>query len=76
MSSFLTSIASQSEPAADRFASIAAPKLDALRAKEEEAAAFSEAEILHKSNVAMDAKVRSNTKYLLNDVGLRLSAQV
>lgn len=68
--------ADSSEQAYDRVVNSSPARLAALRELENQAAAFTEAEILHKSHVAMDAKVRSNTKYLLNDVGLRLSAQV
>ncbi|MDD9897871.1 MAG: hypothetical protein OXU45_02620 [Candidatus Melainabacteria bacterium] len=74
--SYLDPIASQSQPAYEDFSNRSPAMLEAIRAKEEEAAAFTEAEILHKSNLQMDAAVRKNTKSLLADVGLKLSAQV
>lgn len=76
MPSFIQPFVDSSIEAYNSVASSALDKVRRLQEEEEKAVAFSESEQLHKSDVAMDAKVRSNTKYLLNDVGQKLSAQV
>lgn len=59
--------ADSSEQAYNRTVSSSPARLAAVRQQEIQAAAFTEAEILHKNDTAMLAKVMTNTKSILGN---------